>query len=128
MNSSGRSIANSSFFLFFFFFFFKKVYYPPWFGIQGKQSGGLQLARQLSRHTHYIYLQLILFLETKTKKLYNQVLCLYYSWSYTIEFFSNFSSLLLLMLICRSIIKVFLRRFVYKYSILHIKYSNLKHL
>ncbi len=29
----------------------KWFYYPQWFGIQGKQSGGFQLARQLSRHT-----------------------------------------------------------------------------
>ncbi len=41
------------------------------------------------------------------KTLYNQVVCLYYSWLYTIEKFANLSSLLLLMLICRSIVKVF---------------------
>ncbi len=29
----------------------KKVYYPQSFGIQGQHSGGLQPARQLSRHT-----------------------------------------------------------------------------
>ncbi len=49
-------------------------------------------------------------LGNKNEKLYNQKLCLYYSWSYTIEIFPNLSSLLLLMLICRSIVKVFLRR------------------
>ncbi len=43
------------FIYFFRFFIVKKVYYPQWFGIEGKQSGGLQLARQLSRHTLSIF-------------------------------------------------------------------------
>ncbi len=59
-----------------FFFFRKKVYYTWWFAIQSKQSGGLQLARQLSRHTLFYIYNYYYSCQQKHKKLYNQVLCI----------------------------------------------------
>ncbi len=81
-----------------FFVFFLKGSLSTWFGIQGKQSGGLQHARQLSRHIPYLYSHFNITFSNKNIKNYTIKCYVYIIVDHTqLKVFSNLSSLFLLI-------------------------------